>query len=62
MNWFLNLEFQQLMADIHRKANLDIKPLTVLTIEDIESLESHLSHTPFHVHLDKWMQWQASAS
>ena len=60
MNWFLNLEFQRLMVDIHREANLDIKPLTVLTIEDLESLEPYLSHTPFHVHLDKWMQWQAS--
>ena len=60
MNWFLNLEFERLMKDIHREANLDIKPLTVLTIEDLESLEPYLSDTPFHVHLDDWMQWRAS--
>ena len=55
MNWFLNLEFQRLLENIHRVENLDIMPLTVLTIEDLESLESYLSDTPFHVHLDKWM-------
>ena len=27
MNWFLNLEFQRLMKDIYREADLDIKPL-----------------------------------
>ena len=58
MNWFLNLEFQRLMEDIHREADLDIKPLAVLTIEDIESLEPYLSETPFHVHLDKWIEWR----
>ena len=62
VNWFLDLEFQRLLGDIHQMENLDIMPLTVLTIEDLESLESYLSHTPFHVHLDKWMQWQASGN
>ena len=60
MNWFLDLEFQRLLEDIHWMENLDIMPLTVLTIEDLESLEPFLSHIPFHVHLDKWMRWQAS--
>ena len=60
MNWFLNLEFQRLMRDTLRETDLDIKPLAVLTIEDLESLEPFLSHVPFHVHLDEWMQWQAS--
>ena len=55
MNWFLNLEFQRLMEDVHREEDLDIKPLTVLTIEDLESLEPYLNHTPFHVYLDKWV-------
>lgn len=58
MNWFLNLEFQRLMKDIHRETDLDIKPLAVLMIEDIESLEPYLSDTPFHVHLDKWIEWR----
>ena len=30
-------------------------PLTVLTIEDLESLEPYLSDTPFHAHLDDWI-------
>ena len=55
MNWFLDLEFQRLLGNIHQMENLNIMPLTVLTIEDLESLEPYLSHTPFHVHLDKWM-------
>ena len=58
MNWFLNLEFQRLMKDIYREADLDIKPLAVLTIEDLESLEPYLSDIPFHVHLGKWIEWR----
>jgi hypothetical protein len=34
---------------------LEIMPLTLLTIEDLERLEPYLSDTPFHVHLDKWI-------
>ena len=60
MNWFLNLEFQRLMKDIHPEADLDIKPLAVLTIENLESLEPYLSDTPFHVHLDEWIEWKAA--
>ena len=59
MNWFLHLEFHRLMGDIHWESNLDLKPLTVLTIEDLEDLEPYLSDTPFHVHLDKWIKWRA---
>ena len=33
---------------------MDIKPLTVLTIEDLEFLEPYLCDTPFHAHLEKW--------
>ena len=62
MNRYLDSEFERLMKYTDLKENLDIKPLTVLTIEDLESLEPYLSHTPFHVHLDKWMQWQASGN
>ena len=59
MNRYLDSEFERLMKYTNLKKNLDIKHLTVLTIEDLESLEPYLSHTAFHVHLDKWMQWQA---
>ena len=58
MNWFLNLEFQRLMKDIHGEADLDIKPLAVLTIEDLESLEPYISKTSFQDHLDKWIKWR----
>ena len=60
MNWFLNSEFERLMGDINLEVNLDIKPLTVLTIQDLESLEPYLSDTPFHAYLDKWLEWKAS--
>lgn len=59
MNWFLDLEFQRLLEDIEPVENLDIKPLTVLTIEDLESLEPYFSETPFHAHLDKWLKWRS---
>ena len=62
MNRYLDSEFERLMKCTDLKANLDIKHLTILTVEDIESLEPLLSHTPFHVHLDEWMQWQASGN
>ena len=46
------------MGDIHREADLNIKPLVVLTVEDLESLEPYLSEIPFHVYLDKWIEWR----
>ena len=36
------------------------RALTVLTIEDLESLEPYLNDIPFHVHLEDWMQWRKS--
>ncbi len=60
MNRYLDSEYERLMKGIELKGDLNIKPLTVLTIEDLESLEPYLSDTPFHVHLDNWMQWRAS--
>jgi hypothetical protein len=62
MNRYLDSEFERLIKCTDLKEDLDIKHLTVLTVEDIESLEPFLRHTPFHVHLDEWMQWQASGN
>lgn len=62
MNWFLNSEFRRLLKDIHRVENLEVMDLTVLTIDDLESLEPYLSDTPFHTYLNKWMQWRAEVS
>ena len=62
MNRYLDSEFEQMVKCTDLKEDLDIKPLTVLTIEDLESLEPYLNDTPFHVHLDNWIQWRASRS
>lgn len=56
MNWLLDLEFQRFVQRNDLEDHLDIMPLTVLTIEDLEFLEPYLSDTLFHVHLKKWIQ------
>ena len=56
MNWLLDSEFQRFVQRNDLEHHLDIMPLTVLTIEDLEFLEPYLSDTPFHVHLEKWIQ------
>ena len=55
MNEFLNSEFQHLVKHNDLKKHLEIMPLTVLTIADLEDLEPYLKDTPFHTHLDKWI-------
>ena len=55
INRFLNSEFQRIVKRDTLVEHLQIMPLTVLTIEDLELLEPYLSDTPFHVHLDKWI-------
>lgn len=56
MNRFLNLEFQRLiMGRNDLKKHLHIMSLTVLTIDDLERLESYLCDTPFHEHLNRWI-------
>ena len=55
MNWFLDSEFQRMVKHNDLKNHLEIMPLAVLTITDLESLEPYLSDIPFHVHLDEWI-------
>ncbi len=55
MNRVLYSEFQRFVRHNHLKKHLEIMPLTVLTIEDLESLEPYLSDTPFHDHLHQWI-------
>ena len=55
MNRFLDSEFQRLVTYNDLQEHLEIMPLTVLTIENLESLEPYLSDTPFHAHLDDWI-------
>ena len=54
MNWFLDSEFQRFVKRNNLADDLKIRPLTVLTIEDLERLEPSLGDTAFHVHLEKW--------
>ena len=55
MNRFLDSEFQRFVRYNDLKKHLKIMPLTVLTTDDLESLEPYLSDKPFHAHLDLWM-------
>ena len=55
INRFLDSEFQRLVTYNDLQEHLEIMPLTVLTIENLESLEPYLSDTPFHAHLDDWI-------
>ena len=55
MNRFLDSEFKRFVTFNDLEEHLEIMPLTVLTIEDLENLEPYLSDTPFHVHLDEWI-------
>ena len=55
LNQFLDSEFQRFVKRNDLKKHLEIMPLTVLTIEDLELLEPYLRDTPFYVHLDKWI-------
>lgn len=56
MNWFLNSEFQRFVKNNALKKHLTIMPLTVLTVEHLEELEPWLNETPFHMHLDRWLE------
>lgn len=56
MNRFFDMEFQRFVNLDELKDDLEIMPLTVLTIDNLEDLEPYLHDTPFHVHLKKWMQ------
>ena len=55
MNWFLNSEFKSMINDNNQQNDMEIMPLTVLTIEDLELLEPYLSNRPFYVYLDEWI-------
>ena len=55
MNWYLNLEFWRFVRYNDLKKHLQVLPLTVLTIDDLERLEAYLPYTPFHKHLERWI-------
>ena len=55
MNRFLDSEFQRFVKYNDLKDHLEIMPLTVLTIANLESLEPYFNDIPFHAHLDQWI-------
>ena len=55
MSGFLNSEFQRYIKENPEKKELEIMPLTVMTIDEIEDLEPYLCDTPFFAHFDKWL-------
>ena len=55
MNRFLDLEFQRFVRYSDLNRHLRIMPLTVLTTEDLESLEPYLKDIPFYAHLYRWI-------
>lgn len=56
MNEFFNSEFQRFRSSIVLQERVNIMPLTLLTIDELEDLEPYLKDTPLHVHLQKWLQ------
>lgn len=56
MSWFLNSEFQRFVKNNALKKHLEIMPLTVLTVEELEELEPWLNDTSFYTHLDNWLE------
>ena len=54
MNWYLDWQLQQILKRDSIRSDLEIAPLSVLTISDLEYLEPYLTDTPFHKHLDYW--------
>ena len=57
MNRFFDSEFQKIMKRYSLLKHLEIMPLTVLTIMDLESLAPYMSDKPFYAHLDEWLDW-----
>ena len=55
MNWFLDSEFQRVVNGNVLKKGLEIRPLTVLSIANLEQLEPWLTDMPFSVHLEDWL-------
>ena len=54
MNWFFKSEFERLKKDKLLMKHLNIVPLTVLTIAELEQLEPYIKETPFQIHIDRW--------
>ena len=56
MNWFWDTEFKSLKRQNILMEHIEVMPLTILTIADLESLEPYLNDKPFYAHLDEWFR------
>ena len=57
MNWYLDRQFQGIFKQGSIPSDLEVAPLSVLTSTDLEYLEPYLTDTPFHKHLDDWIEF-----
>ena len=57
MNWYLDRQFQGIFKQGSIPSDLEVAPLSVLTSADLEYLEPYLTDTPFHKHLDDWIEF-----
>lgn len=56
MNDVLDSEFQEKVQYNYLMKHLQIMPLTVLTIYDLELLEPYIQQIPLYVRLDEWLE------
>ena len=57
MNWYLDRQFRLIFKQDSIQSGLKVAPLSVLTSSDLEHLEPYLTDTPFHKHLDNWIEF-----
>ena len=57
MNKVLDLKFQSEVQHKYLMEHLEIMPLTVLTIMDLELLEPYIQDKPLHARLDEWLDF-----
>ena len=61
MNQVLDSKFQSEVRQKNLMTHLDIMPLTVLTIMDLELLEPYMQDKPLYERLDEWLDWSENS-
>lgn len=56
MNWYLDRQLRLILKPDSIRSDLQVAPLCVLKSSDLEHLEPYLTDTPFHVHLENWLE------
>ena len=57
MNQVLNSKFEVEVQNECLMEHLEVMPLTVLTIMDLELLEPYMQDKPLHARFDEWLDW-----